>query len=120
MFSDLFYYNRHGSLGLLFITLDYHYCASTTGLLVFASELFCIIAAFLHYGWHHGHGGIKHSSAIRYEYNQNLIQIIHLVLFLCSLGLVTVVVFGRVLSDACCFGSYVSVLSCSGGLHVGT
>lgn len=83
MFSDLFYYNRHGSLGLLFITLDYHYCASTTGLLVFASELFCIIAAFLHYGWHHGHGGIKHSSAIRYEYNQNLIQIIHLVQFLC-------------------------------------
>ena len=41
VFSDLFYYNCHGSLGLLFITLDYHYCAS----IVCASELFCIIAA---------------------------------------------------------------------------
>jgi hypothetical protein len=69
VFSDLFYYNHHVSLGFaFFITLDYHYCAS----IVFASELFCIIAASLHHGWHHGHGGIKHSSAIRYEYNQNL------------------------------------------------
>lgn len=41
VFSVLFYYNCHGSLGLLFITLDYQYCAS----IVCASELFCIIAA---------------------------------------------------------------------------
>lgn len=41
VFSDLFYCNCHGSLGLLFISLDYHYCAS----IVCASELFCIITA---------------------------------------------------------------------------